>query len=199
MKQRACPVSGARGNNEQRPMECSGPRSAGGEHTWSQLCFIQSQRLRESQRTLTGVPPQSCPRRSQDVAVGRTDSAQRAVSVRPQANGVDGCRQRRRGTPFGSGRKCRFLPDFVSQPAGTSLALSGGMGASTPRVRALRTAICVARRARPCGLVWSESNACRQEHIASCNSICKKIIRRMRPALNPGPPVFQASSWVTAS
>ena len=32
MKQRACPVSGARANNEQRPMECSGARSAGGEN-----------------------------------------------------------------------------------------------------------------------------------------------------------------------
>ena len=115
MKQRACPVSGARANNEQRPMECSGARSAGGEHTWSQLCFIKRQRSRESQRTLTGVPPQSCPRRSQDVAVGALHSAQRALCNGPPADGVDGCRQRRRGTPFGSGRKCRFLPDFVSQ------------------------------------------------------------------------------------
>ena len=53
MKQRACPVAGARTNNEQRPMECSGARSAGGEHPWSQLCFIKRQRSRESQRTLT--------------------------------------------------------------------------------------------------------------------------------------------------
>ena len=121
MKQRACPVSGARANNEQRPMECSGARSAGGEHTWSQLCFIQSQRSRESQRTLTGVPPQSCPRRSQDVAVGPLRSAQRALLNGPRANGVDGCRQRRRGTPFGSAKKCRFFADFVSRQRGTSL------------------------------------------------------------------------------
>ena len=120
MKQRACPVSGARANNEQRPMECSGARSAGGEHTWSQLCFIKRQCSRESQRTLTGVPPQSCPRRSQDVAVGALHSAQRALCNGPPADGVDGCRQRRRGTPFGSGRKCRFLPDFVSRRRGTS-------------------------------------------------------------------------------
>ena len=32
MKQRASPVAGACGNNEQRPMECSGARSAGGEN-----------------------------------------------------------------------------------------------------------------------------------------------------------------------
>ena len=56
MKQRACPVSGARANNEQRPMECSGARSAGGEHTWSQLCFIKRQCSREPQRTLTCIP-----------------------------------------------------------------------------------------------------------------------------------------------
>ena len=120
MKQRACPVSGARANNEQRPMECSGARSAGGEHTWSQLCFIKRQRSRESQRTLTGVPPQSCPRRSQDVAVGALHSAQRALCNGPPADGVDGCRQRRRGTPFGSGKKCRFFPDFVSRRRGPS-------------------------------------------------------------------------------
>ena len=116
MKQRACPVAGARASNEQRPMECSGARSAGGEHPWSELCIIKRQRSRESQRTLTGVPPQSCPRRSQDVAFGRTDSARRAASVRPAAGGVDGRRRRRRGTPFVSGKKCRFFPDFVSRP-----------------------------------------------------------------------------------
>ena len=85
MKQRACPVAGARANNEQRPMECSGPRSAGGEHPWSQLCFIKRQRSRESQRTLTGVPPQSCPRRSQDfwtVAQRAKCSVQRTTSGR---------------------------------------------------------------------------------------------------------------------
>ena len=120
MKQRACPVAGARTNNEQRPMECSGARSAGGEHPWSQLCFIKRQRSRESQRTLTCVPPQSCPRRSQDVAFGRTDSARRAASVRPAAGGVDGRRRRRRGTPFVSGKKCRFFPDFVSRPRVTT-------------------------------------------------------------------------------
>ena len=88
MKQRACPVSGARANNEQRPMECSGARSAGGEHPWSQLCFIKRQRSRESQRTLTCVPPQSCPRRSQDVAFGRTDSARRAASYLGSASAM---------------------------------------------------------------------------------------------------------------
>ena len=127
MKQRACPVSGARANNEQRPMECSEARSAGGDHTWSQLCFIKRQCSRESQRTLTGVPPQRSPRRSQDAASGRTDSAQRALSVRPQPGGVDGCRQRRRGTPFGSGKKCRFFPDFVSRRRGPSRRRTQGM------------------------------------------------------------------------
>ena len=123
MKQRACPVAGARASNEQRPMECSGARSAGGEHPWSQLCFIKRQRSRESQRTLTGVPPQSCPRRSQDVAFGLSGSAHRALPERPPAEGVDGRRRRRRGTPFGSGKKCRFFPDFVSRPRGTTLDL----------------------------------------------------------------------------
>ena len=125
MKQRACPVSGARANNEQRPMECSEARSAGGDHTWSQLCFIKRQRSRESQRTLTGVPPQSCPRRSQDVAFGLSGSAHRALPERPPAEGVDGRRRRRRGTPFGSGKKCRFFPDFVSRPRGTTLRPAG--------------------------------------------------------------------------
>ena len=99
MKQRACPVSGARANNEQRPMECSGARSAGGEHTWSQLCFIKRQRSRESQRTLTCVPPQSCPRRSQDVAFGCAHSPYCGRWARRIADGVDGRRRRRRGTP----------------------------------------------------------------------------------------------------
>ena len=120
MKQRACPVAGARTNNEQRPMECSGARSAGGEHPWSQLCFIKRQRSRESQRTLTGVPPQSCPRRSQDVAFGLSGSAHRALPERPPAEGVDGRRRRRRGTPFGTGKKCRFFPGFVSRPRVTT-------------------------------------------------------------------------------
>jgi hypothetical protein len=83
MKQRACPVAGARTNNEHRPMECSGARSAGGEHPWSQLCFIKSQRSRDPQRTLTGVPPADCPRRSQKVAVGPSGSAGRALPERP--------------------------------------------------------------------------------------------------------------------
>ena len=41
MKQRACPVAGARASNEQRPMECSGARSAGGEHPWSQAVALR--------------------------------------------------------------------------------------------------------------------------------------------------------------
>ena len=111
MKQRACPVAGARANNEQRPMECSGARSAGGEHPWSQLCFIKRQRSRESQRTLTCVPPQSCPRRSQDVAFGCAHSPYCGRWARRIADGVDGRRRRRRGTPFATGEKCRFFRD----------------------------------------------------------------------------------------
>ena len=138
MKQRACPVSGARANNEQRPMECSEARSAGGDHTWSQLCFIKRQRSRESQRTLTGVPPQRSPRRSQDVAVGPLRSAQRALLNGPPANGVDGCRQRRRGTPFGSAKRCRFFADCGIRRRGAPLH-TGDTGHSARSEKTIQT------------------------------------------------------------
>ena len=81
---------------------------------------LAASRARVSQFRVDGclvdacVPPQSCPRRSQDAAFGCAHSPYcgRWARRRRVANGVDGRRRRRRGTPFVSAKTCRDFADL---------------------------------------------------------------------------------------